>query len=193
MTNFDETVKKLASAPHRAALLSLVPQHFSKNAGVASTLFGASVKDSTGLNKVLQTAAGASLGAATIGLGSLVFSKLKNNILGNEDEEKAQHVELGKLQAQNQFKHQSVSVLEEQHKAVLKKVLQDEIIGKADKALMHSTFGTMTRFAPNLAADENAAKSFLREHAIYNMGPSYAALKNLADAEQAVARAGGVV
>jgi hypothetical protein len=194
-TRFDETVQKLASSPQKVALLRAAPSVLSKSAAfkdVLTDVFGGP-KEHMGYQKVLQTLTG-TLGAASIlGAGSLAWDKFKNNAFGNQDEEKAKHVETGKLQAQNQFKLQSLMTLKKQHEDVLSKVMKDDIISKADKPLMHSAYGTMVRFAPNLAADENAAKSFLREHAIYGTGPSYAALKNLADAEQAVARAGGVL
>jgi len=202
MSKFEETVQKLAHSPHRAALLGHVPNHLVKTAAVAGTssaltllhnVLGGESSHHSGAHKVLQTAVGAMMAGGAIGLGSLAFEKAKDHFMGNQDADKARHVESGKLQAQNAFKAQSLLNLTKAHEDTLQKIMQDDVINKADKTLMHSAFGTMKRFAPNLAADENAAKSFLREHAIYGTGPSYAALKNLADAEQAVARAGGVV
>lgn len=202
-SRFEATVQKLASSPQRAALLSQIPGHLVKTAATATpatgalgflhNLLGDASGHHSGAHKVLQTAVGAMIAGGTMGLGSMVFDKAKDHFMGSQDAEKARHVETGKLQAQSSFKLHSLASLSQAHTAVLKKVMQDDIINKADSALMHSAYGTMKRFAPNLAADENAAKSFLREHAIYGTGPSYAALKNLADAEQAVARAGGVV
>ncbi len=200
MTRFDETVQKLASAPGKVDLLRVVPEYLNKTAAgapgvedVMTRLFGGASQHHAGLQKVRQTLLGTILGGAVLGVGATVWDKFKNQAFGNQDEEKAKHVESGKLHAQNAFKMHSLIALKKEHEDVLGKIMKDDIISKADKPLMHSAFGTMVRFAPNLAADENAAKSFLREHAIYGTGPSYAALKNLADAEQAVARAGGVV
>src|SRR5690348_4577830 len=123
VTQFELTVQKLAAAPSRAALLGLVPSHLAKTASVAplgalDKIFGPAGKDAiSGVNKVLQTASGAALGAAAIGLGSLAFDKLKSGILGNQDAEKATHVETGKLQAQNQFKAHSIAMLAPVHEA----------------------------------------------------------------------------
>ena len=92
-----------------------------------------------------------------------------------------------------QIKVKQLALLEPMHAAAFEHAQQDEIISRADPALVHSSFETMKRFAPNIAADPNAVKSFLRESASWGAGPSYATLKNLADAERAVAGAGGAV
>lgn len=184
MNSFSDTVEKLASTPVKVALL--------KEANFLNKLFGIG-KKTTGSQSVAQSIAGTAGAAAIVGSGALLANEMRNRLVGNVDQERAQHSEVGKLTAQNTFKAQMVNQLADAHAAVIKDMLKDEVIGKADKKMIRSAYQTMKRFAPNLAADNNAARSFLREHAIYGTGPSYASLKNLAEAEQAVARAGGAL
>lgn len=184
MSRFNKTVAKLAASPNTAALLPLVPSLLLEKEAANAGSFALDV------GKKLVGSVGA---AAAIGLGTLAFNKATNALLGNQTTADARANELGKLTAQNEFKGQQLMRLNAQHKNVFNTVIKDEVIRDAEPALMRSTYDTMKRFAPNLAADPNAAKSFLREHAIYGAGPSYAALKNLADAEQAVSRAGGML
>lgn len=196
MTRFDVTVKKLASAPKTVALLPLVPSMLTqapneKTAGVLRTLFGGGVKGE-GYQDILKGITAGVGSAAITAAGAKLFDKIEEHYFGSKDQAKATHSEIGKLTAQNQFKAQSLMMLQPKYEKVLAEVLKDDVISKADKRMMQSAYETMKRFAPNLAADENAVRSFLREHAIYGTGPSYAALKNLADAEASVAKAGGM-
>jgi len=194
VTKFQETVEKIAEAPEKVRLLAIAPHLLVKEAGkerFLDALFGGATQ--TGAQKVMQGLAQGTALAATTATGALLAAHLQDKFLGNADQTKATNVEIGKLNAQNQFKTQMVRNLDSTHKAVLKDMLSDEVISNADTKMIESAFATMKRFAPNLAADDNATRSFLREHAIYGTGPSYASLKNLADAEQAVARAGGAL
>jgi len=62
----------------------------------------------------------------------------------------------------------------------------DDIIAKADPQQLNEAYRTMVRFAPTLATDTNAVKTFLRESVLYGTGPNFMAIKQLADAEKAV-------
>jgi len=195
VSKIQETVAKIASAPYKVRALEIAPHVLVKEAakgdGLLLKVFGG--EKPLGWQKVMQGIAQGTALAGTVATGALIAAQLEDKFLGNADQAKATNSEIGKLNAQNQFKTQMVHNLSTSHKDALKKVLKDEVISNADKAMITSAFETMKRFAPNLAADENATRSFLREHAIYGTGPSYASLKNLADAEQAVARAGGAM
>jgi len=130
--------------------------------------------------------------AAILGSGTLLSKMVLNNLFGNEDVIKEVNKETGKINAKQIFKGQMLIALKPRHNLVFNMLTkEDDIISKADKKQMKSTFETMKRFAPNLAADENAARSFLREHATYDTGPNYATLKSLADAEKMIVDAGG--
>jgi hypothetical protein len=190
MSRFNETVAKIAACPTKRSLFSAIPgELFAKEAagaaGAAAAVGGSLLRD---IGKGVGTAV---IGGAMLGAGAFAFDKLKNSLLGNQDEERERHKELGKLTAQGTFKAQALLQLTPVHETTFKTIMSDDVIKDADPGLMKSTYTTMKNFAPNLAADTNAARSFLREHAVYGTGPSYAALKNLADAEQAIARAGG--
>lgn len=197
MSQFQNTVTKLARTPGKVALLRMAPHVLVKEAakadGLLKKIFGGAKSDQTVSQSILEKViAGATLTGVTA-TGALLAAQLEDHFLGNTDQHKATNSEIGKLNAQNQFKTQMLFSLKPLHVDVLSTLMKDEVIGQADKGMITSAFETMKRFAPNLAADENAARSFLREHAIYGTGPSYASLKNLADAEQAVAKAGGAL
>jgi hypothetical protein len=199
VTRFEKTVMKIAQSSDKLWLLKhavpLLVKEGAKPPVATETLFRrvfGGDKQTAG-QKIMSHVAQGTLLTGVTAAGALLAAQLQDKFLGNTDQAKATNSEIGKLTAQNRFKTQMVNTLQPQHTAVLKNVLQDEIINKADKTMIVSAFETMKRFAPNLAADENATRSFLREHAIYGTGPSYASLKNLADAEQAVARAGGAL
>jgi hypothetical protein len=196
VNRFEATVAKLAQSPEKVRLLPVIPRLLTKEAddktaGLMRSLFGSGAARE-GYHDVLKSIAGGVGTAALTAAGTKLFDKLEEHYFGSKDQAKATHSEIGKLNAQSQFKTQSLMMLQPEYEKVFAKVLKDEVIAKADKNLMRSAYETMKRFAPNLAADENAVRSFLREHAIYGTGPSYAALKNLADAESSVARAGGM-
>lgn len=65
---------------------------------------------------------------------------------------------------------------------------EDDVIAKADPGALNEAYHTMVRFAPTLATDKNAVKTFLRESTLYGTGPNFMAIKQLADAESAVTR-----
>lgn len=127
------------------------------------------------------------------GVGSALGGILSQGIMGETPSAEMKERELGKFEAQKQIKSQQLLDLAPQHDAAFAAAHKDDVIGRADPALMRSSFQTMKRFAPTLASDPSAVTSFLRESAIYNNGPSYASIKNLADAEKSVVSAGGSV
>lgn len=63
---------------------------------------------------------------------------------------------------------------------------EDDVISQADPKTLAEAYHTMVRFAPTLATDKNAVKTFLRESVLYGAGPNFATIKQLADAEKAV-------
>ena len=137
----------------------------------------------TGISKAME-GVGLGVGAGVAGLaGAAAF--------GSAETREMRDKELGKFQAMQEIRQYQGSHLAPLHDAAFAKSQQDEVISRADPALMQSSFNTMKKFAPNLAADHNAVTSFLRESAAFGTGPSYATLKNLADAEKAVVNAGG--
>lgn len=133
--------------------------------------------------------------AATAGIGGLTaaFGAQLASPVGGKGGVAAEQMqrEVGRFEAQQAIKQQQQSSLAPQHVEAFHHAKQDEVIMQADPRLVQSSFETMKRFAPNLAADPNAVRSFLRESATWGAGPSYATLKNLADAERAVSSAGG--
>lgn len=63
---------------------------------------------------------------------------------------------------------------------------EDDVISQADPQTLAEAYHTMVRFAPTLATDKNAVKTFLRESVLYGTGPNFMSIKQLADAEKAV-------
>ena len=180
--NFDDAVKKIAESPEKVAMLREVigsPGRLMQK--TAGSEMGPLASVAT---KIIGTAGGAALVAG----GSLLANKFLHNA---PDTAQSRASETGKLQAQRTFKLEQTAALAPAHEQVFSMLQKDEVIKDADKSMVKSTYDTMKKFAPNLAADVNAAKSFLREHVLYGTGPSYASLKNLTEAEQAVAKAGG--
>ena len=71
--------------------------------------------------------------------------------------------------------------------AMLQAVVKgDPILAKADPALLSKAYHSMANFAPTLAKDENAVRSFLRESVMAGNGPDYATIANLAKAEATI-------
>jgi hypothetical protein len=54
--------------------------------------------------------------------------------------------------------------------------------------MLKEAYGTMCRFAPSLALDVNAARSFLREVVVGGSGVNYITIKNLIETEKALAQ-----
>jgi hypothetical protein len=63
---------------------------------------------------------------------------------------------------------------------------EDDVLARADPEQLGEAYHTMARFAPTLATDKNAVKAFLRESVLYGTGPNPMAIKQLAEAENAV-------
>lgn len=62
---------------------------------------------------------------------------------------------------------------------------EDDVLAQADPQSLQEAYHTMVRFAPTLATDKNAVRSFLRESVLYGSGPNVVTIKQLADAERA--------
>ena len=62
---------------------------------------------------------------------------------------------------------------------------EDDVLSQADPQSLQEAYHTMVRFAPTLATDKNAVRSFLRESVLYGAGPNVITIKQLADAERA--------
>lgn len=60
----------------------------------------------------------------------------------------------------------------------------DDVLATANIADLQDAYHTMVRFAPTLATDKNAVRSFLREATLYGSGPNVISIKQLADAEK---------
>jgi hypothetical protein len=63
---------------------------------------------------------------------------------------------------------------------------EDDVLSQADPQQLSEAYHTMVRFAPTLATDKNAVKTFLRESVLYGTGPNHVAIKQLAETERAV-------
>ena len=180
----------IAADPVKLAASRNAMYQFTKQAGVG--IFGG-IKP-TGSQKVLGNIAGGA-GVALLGVAGLsLANKYKKFTTGMtaETEEEA-HKELGKMYARADFAAANAKGLSGAHASVFKDLVKsDELIKDADRTLMTTSFNTMTRFAPLLASDHSAARSFLRASAENNSGPSFATIQTLADAERAVQQVGGV-
>jgi len=194
MSRFDETVAKIAASPVKRALFPKLAHLLHKESNFMEHLFGgADVAGRTGPQDMARMIAGTVGGAAGIGGGSYLVGKALDKYDDSHGLHEAERTQMGKMQGEQAFRQNALHKFAPLHKQVFTSVMQDPVIAKADPELIHSSYETMKHFAPHLATDANAARSFLRENAIYGTGPSYASLKNLADAELAVGKAGGTL
>jgi hypothetical protein len=194
MSTFEDTVARLSARPVKTARLHNAVSDLRKHAAAIDTvknLFGAGKEVEIGGQKILQHIAQTVGAASIVGSGALLFNKIQSRFGSDPKETDARAQEMGRMHARNNFKIQQNVLLNPLHGKVYKVILKDDVISRADKDLVASSFETMKKFAPNLAADENAARSFVLEHVIHGSRPGYATLKNLAEAEQAIANAGG--
>lgn len=159
-------------------------------AGIGGLSSGMSGVAQKGLKDKMM--AGGAMGLMS-GAGGLFGGALMRGITGDSDANVSKSKEVGKMLAQQEMKQKSQAELAPLQQQAFQKAMMDPMISRADPELLESSFETMKRFAPNLAADPNAVKSFLTEVTTFGNGPSYATLKNLADAERAVASAGGMI
>lgn len=187
MSNFQKTVEKLAASPWKRALIPSLPQLLCKQAGLASTLFG-----STGGQEIAKNVASGAATAGVLALGGYGGARLLGSLDDNVDRIKGRQTTLGKLEGERRWRNSAIAKLKPLQETTLAGLQDDPILGKADPELIHSSYETMRRFAPNLAADPNATRAFLQESAVYGKGPSYATLKTLADAERAVQQTQGM-
>lgn len=191
MTNdkFHDTVAKLASSPLKLAMLGKqggMPGEQELVSAVGAVI-GKNLKPggTAALKRALMTTG---LMAASTAGGMILKDLITDITYGNRQSKKKKEMEeIGKLTGQREYKDSVSTALQPKQDDVYRKVItQDEILSDADPEMLKSTFSTMRRFAPSLASDPNAVRSFLRESATYGTGPNYAALKNLAEAERAV-------
>jgi hypothetical protein len=133
----------------------------------------------------------AGIGAAAF--GGHAVNQLASATLGISEAKEQREKEIGRFDAHQEIKLRQIAVLAPKHEEAFSQAMSDDIVSQADPHTIQSSFDTMKRFAPNLASDPNAVRSFLRESAMFGTGPSYATLKNLADAEKSVASAGGAL
>lgn len=61
----------------------------------------------------------------------------------------------------------------------------DPVLAKANKTDLKDAYKTLVRFAPTIATDKNAVRSFLRESVLYGSGPNIMTIKQVAEAERA--------
>jgi hypothetical protein len=75
-------------------------------------------------------------------------------------------------------------------------IRNDQVINDAmarnpqTREVLVEAYGTMVRFAPSLALDVNAVRSFLREVVLGGGGVNYATIKNIVETEKAIASKG---
>ncbi len=132
------------------------------------------------------------LGAASAGGAAYIGGRLMSDNDSDSARNEARYKELGKLEAQGNHRQEQLKKFSPLHQAMLGQVSgNDEILSKADPALLQSSYDTMRRFAPTLATDPNATRAFLQEVATYGKPPSYATLKLLADTEGSVMKTYG--
>lgn len=186
-----ETAKRIAADPVKLAASREVTYKFTKVAAGYS-IFGG-IKP-TGAQRVLGTIAGVAGGALLGAAGFALKDKYDEWSKGMPTEAHTEaNKELGRMQARASFMNSRAGMLSGTHEKVLKELLRtDSVISDANKDVMTSSFTTMTKFAPNLAADVNAARSFLRASAESGSGPSFATLQTLADAERSIQQVGGI-
>lgn len=193
MTDLPPHVKAVAARigedPVKLAACRRAMYSFTKE---AYSIFGGTKP--TGAQRVLGTIAGVAGGALLGAAGLTLKSKYDQWVTGMPTEAHTEaNRELGKMHARSAFMNARAGQLSGQHDKVLKELLRtDSVISDANKDLMSSSFNTMTKFAPNLAADVNAARSFLRASAESGSGPSFATLQTLADAERSIQQVGGI-
>lgn len=70
---------------------------------------------------------------------------------------------------------------------------EDPILAEANETVLMDAYHSMVRWAPMLATDKNAVRSWLRQAVMSGAGPDYASIKMLADSERAVTGGGKIV
>lgn len=192
--DFEATVQKIAASGAYPGLTT----HLEKLAAPKIPKFdwlGAHTKEHSGAEKILQGVLVAALGSLMGAAGNLGLESYREGRVGNVDAFEAQNRELGQLQARAKFKNDTIEKLRPIHERIIKDLKKnDDIIKDADPKMVDSTFKTMTNFAPMLAADANAARSFIRttigtgaDH------PGFAVLQSISDAERSAQQAGGIL
>ncbi len=70
---------------------------------------------------------------------------------------------------------------------------EDPILAEANETVLMDAYHSMVRWAPMLATDKNAVRSWLRQAIMTGAGPDYASIKMLAESERAVTGGGRTV
>lgn len=187
-SDFETTVKQLAASPTKLAMLGKVAGSEDVYRSIVDILQSGMRPDATRkLHNVM--ASGALMGFTSAG-GMVLKELIEDVVSGGKDTQESKK-EMGKLRGRESFMSERVEKLRPIQRDVFHHVItSDDMLQDADQDQLRSSFTTMRRFAPSLAADPNAVRSFLRESVMYGAGPNYASLKNLADAERVVAETG---
>jgi hypothetical protein len=180
-----------------------------KTAGGAGSFFGAVAKLPELLVK--HPVAGAGIGAGVLGLGALAGptldafgEKIKDTIVPDNQRDtmldqganafaKAVGSEAGKSTVGlfgdmlSKAMNTAMDVPRNMARQNMFQQLQgeDDVLAQADPQSLQEAYHTMVRFAPTLATDKNAVRSFLRESVLYGTGPNVVTIKQLADSERA--------
>lgn len=189
--NFQDTVARIANDPVKAAAYTGVPQ----NLKLAASPKLKSWLGEGGSEKVLGTILGTSVGSLLAAGGNMMYDKYREGRVGNLDQHESHNRELGQLTARAKFKNETIEKLRPVHKQIIRDLKKnDDIIRDADSKMVDSTYRTMTNFAPLLAADENAAKSFIRTTIQSGADhPGFNVLQAVTDAERSAQQAGGII
>jgi hypothetical protein len=187
MTAFDTTVAALAEQPEKVTLARKIAHFFREKH--ANPDMRPPIK--MGLSDVTKDILKNVAGAALIGGGGYLAGKALDRWDESGSRLDAERKQLGELSGQQRFRNEGLQKLVPLHTQVEQGLHADPQFAKLNNPeLVKSTYNTMRRFAPYLAADPTIARSFVEMHVLSNQPPSYATMKTLADAEQSVNKAG---
>ena len=207
MTRFEETVAKIAASPAKHAAFKRIPRTLFKHAGFMDQVknvgqnLGQGVKNfgknlGEGLDAIAPPGSirQQGLAAGVLGAGAWGAGKALDQFDQSSDRLDAERKQMGQLTGEHKFRMTELDKLSPMHRKVFQSISQSPDFAQVPPEKLQSHYETMRRFAPILASDPNAVHSFLLETSTYGggKGPNYATLKNLADTEQSIARAGGI-
>lgn len=188
MSQFNTNVATLRANPEKAILAKKIASFFREkqaNPDYRSLLSKGGMSDVT--KDVLKHVAGAAL----VGGGGYLAGKALDRWDESGDRLQAERKQLGELSGAQRFRREGLQKLVPLHTEIEQSLANDPHFAKINNPdLVRSTYSTMRRFAPYLAADPAIARSFVNMHVLSNEPPSYATMKTLADAEQSVNKAG---
>lgn len=184
MSDFENTVAKIAASPWKRAAMREIPGFLYKQAYLGSSKPVRYLLGDTGAQEIAKNL----VSAGVMGLGGYTGARLMGQLDDSQKKIESRYSTLGKLEAEQRFKNHQIKKLRPLQDRTYSEIQSDPILAKADPTIIESSYNTMRRIAPTLAADPNAARAFLRNTALYGTGPDYATLKTLADTESSVAR-----